>query len=429
MMTVLHITTTPISLEWLLAPQFRAFHNAGYRVVTASGPGDEARGLHALPVSHHSLSSFTREMSLGSDIRAFSHLRRLIHEVRPDIIHTHNPKPGIIGRLVGSWTKVPIVVNTVHGLYAQETDGLARRAAVYGLERMAAAHSDAELVQSVEDIETLRALGVPRDRLHLLGNGIDIDEFSPNSETTRAGDELRRELGIDTSTVVVGMVGRLVWEKGFGELFAAIEELRQKLENKELAVVIVGPEEDEGSGGVDRATLSQVSALRGVHVLGRRRDISSVMAAFDLFVLPSYREGFPRAAMEASAMGLPVIATNIRGCRQVVDDGVTGLLIEPKNDGQLSFAIRRLVQDRQLREEMGRRAREKALSSFDQRDVIDRTLAVYRSLLDQRGMPVPTQRVVDVRSRYTDSINLVDLDASNRTDAADDAAPNRTRSA
>lgn len=429
MTTVLHLTTTPISLEWLLAPQFEAFHEAGYRVVTASAPGKEASGLGAYSVSHHSLPSFTREMNPASDLRAFAHLKTLIDEVRPDIIHTHNPKPGIIGRIVGRWTKVPIVVNTVHGLYAQKTDGLGRKLAVYGLERMAAAHSHAELVQSVEDLETLRALGVPRNRLHLLGNGIDLDEFSPTAQGKRAAQQLRQELGIDPHTVVVGMVGRMVWEKGFAELFAAIDELTPKLQAKEIAVVVVGPEEAAGSGGVDRATLDDFSERCGVHLLGRRRDIASVMAAFDLFVLPSHREGFPRAAMEASAMGLPVVATDIRGCRQVVDTGRTGLLIEPRNAEQLAFAIRRLVQDADLRTEMGERARAKARSDFDQRDVIDRTLTVYRSLLEQRGIPVPAQRVVDVRSRYADSIDLVDLDASNRSDASNEDSPRRTRSA
>ncbi len=436
MTTVLHLTTTPISLEWLLAPQLEAFEQAGYRVVTASAPGVEAKALSSRSVVHHCLPTFTRDMDLVSDVRAFSQLRKLVNEVRPDIIHTHNPKPGVIGRIVGKWSRVPIVINTVHGLYAQRTDRLARRAAVYGLERIAAAHSDAELVQSVEDIETLRGLGVPRNRLHLLGNGIDLEAFSPSPERMRAGNQLREDLGIGQQTVVVGMVGRLVWEKGFGELFSAIEILRERLGNEQLAVVVVGPEEDETCGGVDRATIDDATIRHGVHFLGVRRDIASILSAFDVFVLPSHREGFPRAAMEASAMGVPVIATDIRGCRQVVEDKRTGLLVEARSAFDLAEAIRRLVEDRPLRDELGRRARSKAQAEFDQRMVIDRTLAVYRSLLLERGMAVPhqsdadSQSIVDVRSRYTDSIDLVDLEASNRSDATEaPAAPKDSRAA
>ncbi len=417
MTTVLHLATTPISLDWLLAPQLEALRSHGYRVVTASAPGARAQGLADRSISHHSLPAFTREVDWQSDLRAVSQLGKLIQEVQPDIIHTHNPKPGVLGRIVGKWSGVPIVVNTVHGLYAQPTDSFARKAVVYGVERMAAAHSDAELVQSLEDVKTLRSLGVPDGRLYYLGNGIDLGEFSPSPIRARAGRCLRVKLGISSATPVLGVVGRLVWGKGFAELFGAVEQLRRSYSTTELAVVVVGPHESSKADGIDQRTIEDVARRLGIHFLGERRDIPEVLSSFDIFALPSHREGFPRAAMEASAMGVPVVASDIRGCREVVDHEVTGLLVDSRNPSELAASIARLVEEPGLGSSLGRRARSKALNEFDQRSVIGLTLAVYRSLLQQRGLPVPDQPVADVRPWYVDSIDLVDREASNRARA------------
>ena len=128
----------------------------------------------------------------------------------------------------------------------------------------------------------------------------------------------------------------------------------------------------------------QCAQAAGVHLLGVRDDMEDLYAAMDLFVLGSYREGVPRAAMEASAMGVPVIATDVRGCRQVVDDGVTGLLVPPRDSTRLADAVDRLVGDPAHRAAMGAAARRKAVVEFDERDVIARTLAVYERLLAAR---------------------------------------------
>ena len=234
-------------------------------------------------------------------------------------MHTHTPKPGIYGRLGGRAARVPVVVNTVHGLYATAEDSWARRAAVYGVERLAATCSDAELVQNEEDLSTLASLRVPADRLHLLGNGIDLERFVPGPKAQAARARIRAELGVDDATVVVGAVGRLVWEKGYGELFAAAGQLRRRC--PEVTVVVAGPSEPEKADGIGPAALAAAESS-GVRFLGHRSDVEDLYAAFDVYVLASYREGFPRSAMEAAAMGLPVVATDIRGCRQVVEHGV-----------------------------------------------------------------------------------------------------------
>lgn len=405
---VLHLTTTAISLDWLLSPQLVAFERAGFDVVTASGGGQHVASLEAKGIAHVEAPSLSRRVDPLSDLRSIVELRNLFARMRPDIVHTHNPKPGVLGRLVGRASATPIVVNTVHGLYAQPSDVFRRRMAVYGAERLAASCSDAELVQNPEDVATLLRLGVPRDRVHLLGNGIDLGRFQKSPTGDRVARCQRQKLGIDADVPVIGMVGRLVWEKGYREFFDAVTELRSSMASP-FEVVVIGPADVDTAGGVDQRTIDQLSDL-GVRFLGSRDDVDALLHIFDIVALPSYREGFPRAAMEASAAGVPVVATDIRGCRQVVRDGETGLLVEPRSSVSLVSALRQLLEDRPLRERLGQAAARRARAEFDQERVIARTLAVYRTLLDERCLPAPQPR----SDRYSPSIDLVAFEASKR---------------
>lgn len=402
---LLHLTTTAISLDWLLGPQLDAFAAAGYELTTVSAPGPHVDAILERGHRHIAIPSLSRSMDLRSDRHAWSELRAVFEKVRPDIVHTHNPKPGVLGRMLARRCQVPIVVNTVHGLFAQPTDPVAKRAVVYGAERLAAACSQGELVQNVEDVELLRSLGVPAERVHLLGNGIDLDRFAPSASKSRMARARRRKLGIAPSTTVVGMVGRLVWEKGYREFFEAVERLL--CDDLDIAIIVVGPTEPGKAGAVDQETIDAM-AERGVHFLGSRTDVDVMLALFDIFVLPSHREGFPRAAMEASAMGVPVVSTDVRGCRQVVDHGTTGLLVEPRSPIALASAIRTLIDDPAKRNSMGRAARARAAAEFDQERVIARTLGLYRSLLDDAGIAQPRPAI----ERYTASIDLVATEAS-----------------
>jgi glycosyltransferase involved in cell wall biosynthesis len=384
---VVHVTTADLSLELLLGPQLEAFVAAGYEVVGASAPGPyvdavEARGVRFVPLEHA-----TRAMAPAEDARALAELTALFRRLRPDIVHTHNPKPGWYGRVAARLARVPAVVNTVHGLYAQVDDPLPRRAVVYALERAAATCSHAELVQNPEDVATLRRLRIPEDRLTVLGNGIDLGRFDPDRPSPDEVAAARAELGATgPDDVVVGLVGRLVREKGYPEVFAAARRLRD--EAPDVRVAVIGPDEpDKGDSltAEDRAVADEA----GVRFLGGRADVDRLYAGMDVFVLASHREGFPRSAMEAAAMGLPVVATDIRGCRQVVDHGVTGLLVPRGDAGALADAIDTVAGDPTRRAAMAVAARDKARREFDQQRCIDITLATYERLLAAAGTPAP----------------------------------------
>jgi glycosyltransferase involved in cell wall biosynthesis len=320
----------------------------------------------------------TRSMAPHRDLKALNELTHIFRDLKPQIVHTHNPKPGIYGRLAARRAKVPVVVNTVHGLYALPEDRALKRAVVYGLERVASHCSDAELLQNVEDLPVLRRLGVPESKLHVLGNGIDLSRFDPARIEVSKRKELRAAWGIPDDAVVCGVVGRLVWEKGLREMFAAARALRTRVPN--LHFVIVGPGDDDKADCVTSADRVAVAREGNVTFAGMRDDIDEVYSALDLFALASYREGFPRSAMEAAAMGLPVVATDIRGCRQVVDDGVNGVLVTVRDSASLASAIETLACDADLRARMGDAGRAKARADFDQQRCIDITLATYRRL-------------------------------------------------
>jgi glycosyltransferase involved in cell wall biosynthesis len=379
---VLHLTTVDMSLAFLLLPQLVAFKEAGYRVVGVSAPGPYVATLEEHGIEHVPLPRSTRARDLRADLATALDFFRICRRLRPDIVHTHNPKPGVYGRIGARLAGVSHVVNTVHGLYAQPTDGWRRRAIVYTLERVAASFSDAELLQNPEDLPVLRRLRVPAHKLHLLGNGVDLTRFDPQ-EHTISRRELRRELGIDDETVVVGLVGRLVREKGYPEVFDAARRLRRS--HPHVRFLVAGPHDPDKADAVSEGELHRAADEAGVVFLGMRDDVERLYAGMDLYLLASHREGFPRAAMEAAAMALPVIATDIRGCRQVVDHERTGLLVPVRDVGGIVAAVERLAEDAGLRAQYGAAAHEKALAEFDDQQQIARTLALYDRLLGRVG--------------------------------------------
>lgn len=388
---LVHLTTTDISLALLLGPQLRAFREAGYDVIGVSAPGDYVAELEADGIRHIALRNATRAMAPHRDAAALIELTRLFRALSPTIVHTHNPKPGVYGRLAARAAGVPVIVNTLHGLYALPTDRFAKRAVVYGLERIAATVSHAELLQNVEDLDVMRSLRVGESKLSVLGNGIDLGRFDPTSVDSSRTEVLRKEMGATDGDVLFGLVGRLVWEKGYREVFAAARQLASRAPHIRLAVV--GPTDFDKADAITQADIADAERAGNIRFLGARHDVEDLYPAFDCYVLASHREGFPRSAMEASAMGCPVIATDIRGCRQVVDNGVTGRLVPVHNVDALADAIEELARNQQLRADMGRASIAKARASFDQQRVIDHTLATYDRLLTQRGIAHPSLEV------------------------------------
>lgn len=392
---VAHVASIDLTHRFLLLGQLRRLRDEGMEVTAISAPGPWVADLEAEGIRHLPWTGITRAWGLGADVRAFRELLRIFRRERFHVVHAHNPKPGIMARLAARMAGVPCVLNTVHGLYATPQDAFLKRLLVMGSEGFAARFSDAELYQSVEDLDWARRLHVaPRSRSELLGNGADLARFDPDRFSPEGIQGLREELGIPPGAIVVGSVGRLVAEKGFREFFEAAILVQRR--HPGVCFLVVGGSEPEKA---DALTEREIGAARA-HVLftGWRDDVDDLMALMDIFVLASWREGVPRSAIEAASLAKAIVATDIRGCREVIRHRQEGLLVPPRDPQRLAAAIGTLVTDPTLRERLGSAARTRALARFDERrvaqTVVDRTFDV----LYRRGIGVaPSKRGTLIR--------------------------------
>lgn len=375
---VAQVTTIDMTLRFILRGHLQRLRDEGFRVTAISAPGPwtadlEAEGVHHIPWSHA-----TRAWDPVADARAFFELLRIFRRERFDLVHTHTPKAGVMGRVAARLAGVPCVVSSIHGLYATPEDPLRKRIPVLALERTAAWFSDLELYASEEDLAWARRIGlVKASKSQFLGNGVDLQRFDPSAIPEDRLVGLRQQLGIPERALVVGTVGRLVAEKGYRELFAAARVVRELNPNTRF-VVLGAPDRDKP----DVIREEEIERAKDdVIFTGWVDDVRDLLGLMDVFVLPSWREGQPVSAIEAAAMGKPLVLTDIRGCREVVRDGVEGLLVPPRDPARLAEAISHLIQDPALRHRLGRAARERARARFDQNRIADRLVAIYRKLL------------------------------------------------
>jgi glycosyltransferase involved in cell wall biosynthesis/ribosomal protein S18 acetylase RimI-like enzyme len=380
---VAHVTTIDLTLRFLVLGQLVRLAQEGFDVTAISAAGPWTGGLEAMGIRHIEWPHATRSWHPVADARAQEELIAIFRRERFDLVHTHTPKPGVMGRIAARIAGVPCVVNTVHGYYASPQDPWRRQFPVLEMERLAARFSDLELFQSEEDQRWAR-----RERIvgplqgAYLGNGTDLSRFDPQAVDRERVKAIRRELGIPQSAIVVGTMGRLVAEKGYPQFFEAARVVRDAVPRARFVVIGGGDPEK-----ADRITPEEVERAReDVVFTGWRDDVPELLALMDVFVLASWREGMPRSAIEAAAMGKPLVLTDIRGCREVARDGVEGLLVPPRLAVPLANAIHRLASDAKLRRRLGAAARTRASERFDERQVCDKVVGHYRRLLTAKGL-------------------------------------------
>lgn len=359
-----------MSLALLLRTELEVDLDVGCEVFGLSAPGRYVREVEAIGVTHVPVPSLTRAWDPLLDARAARELLLALRALHLDVLHTHNPKTGILGRVLGRLARVPVVVNTCHGLWVQAQDPALKRAAVIAAEALAAQFSHAELYQNSEDQRAL-ASWVPARRSAVVGNGVDLARFRPDAGSRRS---FRAELGVAEDELLVGAVGRLVAEKGVDEFGATADALAGK-----ARFVWIGP--DDVSKG-DAVT----ARPRSIEFLGERKDMPRVYAGLDVFVLPSYREGFSRSAMEAAACGTACVLTDIRGCREVGQSGEHLLLVPPRDAHALTEAVSALLRDDALRHRLAEAAQRRAHEAFDQRSLAAESLRTYARVAQRRGL-------------------------------------------
>jgi glycosyltransferase involved in cell wall biosynthesis len=379
---IAQVATTASSVRFLLTDHIQRLKAEGYEVEAVCAPDGTIAEIERSGIRVRQIP-FVREPSPLPDLRALEELWRLFRVERYDVVHSHTPKAGLLTPVAGRLAGIPHVVHTIHGLLFHDQSLLKDRLLGGACEWWTAGFAHRLLSQSREDIGVVTRLHMKSaDRIFYIGNGIDIERFSPKV-ATRERESMRRALGFGPDDVVVGMVGRLVREKGFLEYFEAMRQVMAARPN--ARTLIVGPNDAGQSDGLDKKDFAATLDPQRTTWLGHRNDLPAVFSAMDVFALPSYREGIPRTLMEASAMGLPTVATNIRGCREVLLDGHTGLLVEPRQVPPLRDALLRLIDDGDLRRNMGATGRAHIEAEFDSRVVLDRLASYYRNLPASRS--------------------------------------------
>jgi glycosyltransferase involved in cell wall biosynthesis len=375
---ILQVCAVDFTAFHLLRPLLRATRDAGYEAEFSCSDGPGAAALREEGFAYRQVD-MARSGAIHRNVRAIASLAASLRRDRPDIVHTHTPIGGIVGRAAAVLANSRHVVHTFHGL-AYATDDLTPAQRLFlQAERLLAHHTDYFFSQGANDATRAVDLGIASaDRIAVIGNGIDLDRFHPDREVR---ESVRVALDIPTDAVIAVMVSRLIREKGVLDLADAAIHLEDV---PGLHFIVIGEalpsDRDPVTAELDAHRVVGVLKTRWRR-LGYRADVERLIQSADVFVLPSYREGLPRSLIEAMACGVPAITTNIPAGRELVEDGINGILVPPGDTGALARALRRLATEPAARRSMAVRAREIALQRHDERKVLDRQLRVFEQLL------------------------------------------------
>jgi glycosyltransferase involved in cell wall biosynthesis len=368
---IIELTNTDFAMRHFLSPLLREGRARGHEMVGACPEGPllaplRAEGFRILPLP------LERRASIAAQLRGFLALLDLLRAEKPDIVHAHMPLSGFLARMAAKAAGVPHIAYTCHGFLFNQPSALPRRVASFAMEWSAGRVTDLYLTVSSEEAADARRLLIAR-RPIAIGNGRDPAIFHPNPAARR---RIRASLGVPEDRVVIVIVSRLVRHKGHPELLAAMKQV------PEAELWVVG-ERLASDHGEDLEPCFAGSGLGPrLRRLGYREDTADILAAADIFSLPSHFEGLPMSVIEAMLTGLPVVATNIRGPREQVVQGETGFLVPPREPEALAEALRALVADPALRARMGAAGLARAREKFDESRIISRTL----DLLEQTAL-------------------------------------------
>lgn len=364
-MRICQITNVDFSLRHFLLPLMRGARDRGHEVVGVCAEGPlldlpraEGFRIHTPP--------FARSLNPFAQARAFADLRGFLAQEKFDLVHAHMPISGLLARAAARSLGTKHVAYTCHGFLFNQPGPAWRRHLALALERAAGRITHTYMTVSEEEAGDAKRLGIHPNPI-AIGNGRDPAIFRPDPE---ARARLRADLGA-TGCVIMG-TARLVRHKGWPELLAAMRELPQ------ATLWVVGERLTSDHGDDLDGDFAAATAILGprLKLLGYRHDVAELLAAADIFCLPSHFEGLPMSIIEAMLTALPVVATDIRGCREQVVDGQTGILVPPEDTAALAGALARLVADPTLRVGLGEAGRQRALARYNETQVVARTLDV-----------------------------------------------------
>jgi glycosyltransferase involved in cell wall biosynthesis len=380
-MKILLVSSASFGFKTLLVHQIDYFKSRGLIVDITCSPDEGADDLARNGYTVHQIP-IARKIAPISNLKSIIQLYQLMRANDYDLVHVHSPVAALLGRIAAKMAGVKRIVYTAHGFKFNDKMSATEYQFYYSIEKFAATITDLIWTQSWEDFQTAKNTQlIATDKLRHLGNGIDIDKFSRGRLPDHTRSILLAELGIPEDRLIIGIVARITFIKGHGALIDAFAKLQTQFDN--LHLLIVGGQlkserdsyQTEVEAAIDRHQLRD-----RVTITGMRTDIPELLTTMDILSLPSHWEGLPRAVIEGMAMELPVVATDIRGCREAVVDGETGLIVPPQDSESLAEALAKLVANPSLRQSFGTAGRKRAEIEFDERNVFKRLADGYVDL-------------------------------------------------
>ena len=386
MKKLIRITTVPISFKVLLKGQLRFMASNGFDVKGVSSDGEELREVHENEGIAVEAITMSRKITPFQDLKSLWEMWNFLRKEKPQIVHTHTPKAGIIGMLAARLAGVPHRLHTVAGLPLMEATGTKRKILNF-VEKLT--YSSATRVypnsKGLYDF-ILQNNFTQSNKLKIIANGssngIDTTFFSPDQVTELERVTLREKLNIQPDDFVFVFVRRIVSDKGINELIKAFSQL-QAVENNEPAgikLLLVGGLEND-LDPLNPETLAEINQNKDIISVGFQQDVRSFFAIADALIFPSYREGFPNVVMQAGAMGLPSIVSDINGCNEIIIEGENGLIIPSKNVEKLKEKMLTLAKDKNLYTKLKGNSRRMIENRYEQSVVWNALLEEYEGLL------------------------------------------------
>lgn len=382
---VLQISAVDFSIRQFMIPLMSALQRADYNVGFACSPGEKCAEIAAHGFAYHP-NFISRAFRVGKHVKSLWNTYRLLRREKIQILHVHTPVAALIARPAAALAGVPLVLYTAHGFYFHERMPLWKKLPHILMERIGAMFTDFLFTVSAEDEQTALRLGIAKQgRVRTIYNGVDTAHFDPQRFSDDDRLRLRGELGIAPDAPVLGIVGRLVREKGFYEYFRAAALVLEQIPNARFLIVgDVLPSDYDAQKEAMLACAKELGIDHALCMAGLVPDAAPYLAIMDVFTLPSYREGMPVSMLEAMAMRLPQIASDIRGCREETVHGETGYLIPVGDYAALAARAIELFQSKELRENMGAASRNRVLEKFNITKIVSIQLETYNTLATER---------------------------------------------
>lgn len=378
-MKLLHVVNIYFVIPYFLGNQLKYFKDKGYQEHIICSPSEEMAGYATEMGFQYREFPVERKISIGNDLKAVWKTMRYIRNNNIDVVTGHTPKGGLIAMLAAWLTCRKVRIYFRHGLVYETSKGI-KRALLMNIDRLASALATKVVCVSPSVMRrSLEDKLAPASKQLILGNGtcngINIERFSPSVLDASEQKELKRKYGFTEDDFVIGYVGRMVRDKGIIELIEAFDELCKVHKNVKILLVGMLEVRDELPKNVVDVINSNPNIIHTGYI--DYRQIEKYYGLMSVYVLPSYREGFPTSVLEASAMQLPVVTTRVTGCCDSIIDGKTGLFVD-NDSNDLCRALKTLIGDAALCKAMGEYGRKMVVDKFDERSIWTYIEALYK---------------------------------------------------